>query len=140
MNNDITSAKNILINNDYTCVLYLNGKEFHSKFRGVKPLLQFLESADNFEGFFAADKVVGAGAAYLYVLLGVKSVWAGVISAFAKKILEQNGIDVLYENLVENIINRAGNGICPIEAAVKDITEPRKALLKIKETLKSLEK
>ena len=44
MNKDILTAKKILAENDFTCVLYSNGTECHSALRGVKPLIDFLES------------------------------------------------------------------------------------------------
>lgn len=43
---------------------------------GVKPLLSLIDSGKTLSGYSAADRVVGNGAAYLYVLLGVKSVYA----------------------------------------------------------------
>lgn len=140
MNSDILTAKNILASNDYTCVLCLNEKEYHSCLRGVKPLIDFLESDNDFFGFSAADKVVGAGAAHLYVLLGVKAVWANIISESAKRILEQNNISISCENLVPYIINRTGNGTCPIENAVMNITDSKQAYLTIKNTLEELAK
>lgn len=140
MNSDILTAKNILINGNFTCVLCSGDKEYHSALRGVKPLIDFFESNDSFVGFSAADKVVGAGAAHMYVLLGVKSVWANIISESAKRILEQNNISVSYENLVPFIINRAGNGTCPIENAVRNITDSKQAYLTIKNTLEELAK
>ena len=138
MNSDIVKAKQVLMDNDYTCVLCLNEKIYQSSLRGVKPLIDFLESGVDFSKFSAADKVVGAGAAHLYVLLGVREVFAKVISDAAKKILIKNGISVFYEDLVPFIINRAGNGNCPIETAVKEITDSSQALVTIKKTLDSL--
>ena len=48
--------------------------------RGVKPLLQWLDGENRVKGFSAVDKVVGRAAAFLYVLLEVKEVYAGVMS------------------------------------------------------------
>lgn len=138
MENNCLKAKNILIENDYTCVLYLNGIEYHSTFRGVKPLIDFLESGIDFSDFYAADKVVGAGAAHLYVLLKVKAVWAKVISEKAKKILQENNIAVSFETQVPYIINRTGDGACPIETAVMGISNSNDAFVTIKQILKKL--
>ncbi len=138
MNNNIKKAKEILIENGFTCVLYLDGIEYNSTLRGVKPLIDFLESGKDFNGFSAADKTVGAGAAHLYVLLGVKSLWTNVLSIEAKKILEQNNISFFYEQLVPYIINRKGDGTCPIETAIKGIADSKQALETINKTLKKL--
>ncbi|MBQ2815052.1 MAG: DUF1893 domain-containing protein [Clostridia bacterium] len=140
MNKDILTAKKILIENDYTCVLYSNGKAYHSTLRGVKPLIDFLESNFDSAGYYAADKVVGAGAAHLYVLLGVKAVWAKLMSKDAMDILQTNGIDAFYDDVVPYIINRSGEGACPIETAVKEITDSKQALDIIKQTLEKLSK
>ena len=133
-------AKDVLTKNGYTCVLYSDNEEHHSTQRGVKPLLDFLESGKDFSGFFAADKTVGQGAAHLYILLGVRSLWANVISYGAKALLERHCIEVFYETAVPFIINRAGNGACPIESAVKGITCSKQALHVIRETLERIKK
>lgn len=138
MNNDTEIAKNTLIKNGYTCVLYSNGIEHHSTLRGVQPLIDFLESGQDFSGFCAADKTVGAGAAHLYVLLGVQEVWANIISEDGRNILQQNNISVFCESVVPFIINRTGDSVCPIETAVKGITCSPKALVTIKQTLETL--
>lgn len=135
---DLEKAKNILINNNNTCVLVLGDTVYSSSERGVKPLLDFLVSKTNFKGFSAADKTIGAGAAHLYLLLGVKTVWAKVISQSALDILKSANIKTKYETLVPYIINRKGDGMCPIEKAVKDITNSNEALNAINATLEDL--
>ena len=50
-------------------------------------------------------------------------------------VLQENGIDAQYGNLVPNIINRKGDGICPFEAAVMDITESQKAYAAIRQKM-----
>lgn len=63
----------------------------------------------------------------MYVLLGVKAVYAAVISKSALDVLLSNNVVVEYDNLVENIINRKGDDICPFESSVLDISEPQPA-------------
>ena len=118
MSNEALVARQRLIDGGYTCVLLHDGEEYTSVERGVKPLIAFLQSGKSFTGFVAADKTVGAGAAHLYVLLGVRALWANVISAAALEILKSHGIDASYGECVPHIINRRGDGICPIESAV----------------------
>lgn len=138
MLSDIFRAEKILKDGGYTCVLLKGERCYTSRERGVKPLISFLESGGNFSGFSAADKTVGAGAAYLYVLLGVTEVWTGVLSESAKKVLDDNGIKTYCERLVPQIINRAGDDVCPIEKAVSAADTPEDALVIIKETLRKL--
>lgn len=144
MNNTIDihtgAAKELLKQNGYTCVLYSQNTICHSSLRGVRPLLDFLESGKDFRGFCAADKTVGLGAAHLYILLGISALWANVISETAADLLRQHNIHVYCENTVPFIINREGTGPCPIESAVQGITDSVQALNTIKEAIRKLQK
>ena len=89
-------------------------EQFHE--RGVKDLHKIL--ADDralLDGAFIADKVVGKGAAALMVAGGVREVYADVMSRAALSLFQQSGVAVEYGTLVDNIINRAGTDICPVE-------------------------
>ena len=138
MNTNLEKAKEMLIYGDYTCVLYDGASEYHSNQRGVRPLIDFLNSKTDFSSYCAADKVVGAGAAHLYVLLKVKTVWAYVLSNAAKVILESNNIKVHFNKQVPYIINSTGDGMCPIELCVSGITDSNDALVAIRKRLKEL--
>lgn len=107
--------------------------------RGVKPLLELIDEGRTLEGYSAADKVVGAAAAYLYVLLGVKELFANVISRKALEVLEKYGIAAEYGTLSESIINRSGTGFCPMETAVTNAVSPDDALSRIKDKLKEMQ-
>ena len=124
---DLIKAKEILLSSNYTCVLCKENEVFISEFRGVKPLVKWYAEKSDFKGFSAADKVVGKATAFLYALLGVKRVFAKVISLPAKEVLENHQIAVEFETLVPNIINRAGDGICPFELAVQDTDDAEEA-------------
>ena len=112
----------------------------YSDKRGVKPLVDFFESGKNFSGFSAADKTVGAGAAHMYVLFGVKEVWANVISQDGENVLKENSIRVDYEKKVPYIINRLGNDRCPIEKCVQGVSDSKEAFELIKEMVSKLTK
>lgn len=124
---DLNYAKKILLTGEYTCVMCKDGKTYTSTHRGVKPLVTWYTSGACFSDFCAADKVVGKATAFLYVLLGVKTVYAGVLSRSALQVLKENGIYFEYGTLVDNIINRKGDGICPFEQAVLDIDNTQQA-------------
>ena len=139
MNNALNIAKQKMLDGKYTCVVLIDNDEYTSYERGVKPLLSLLQMRRSFVGAVAADKCVGAGAAHLYVLLGVRTVWANFISISAIQILQNNGIDVFFDQSVPNIINRKGNGICPVEEAVLVAENSHEAYELIIDTLKNLE-
>lgn len=140
MTNDLEKAVRILKEHSYTCVLLREERIYSSRLRGVRPLLELLDTHEDLSGFFAADKTVGLGAAHLYLLLGISGVWARVISHPAKALLEAHGVSVGYDSLVPHIINRSGDGRCPIEEAVADCLSSAEALEKIRDTLKNLSK
>ncbi len=132
------TARKILSEYAYTCVLRRDDMILTATERGVKPLVRWLTEKTNVRGFSAADKVVGKATAYLYVLLGVKEVWAGVMSVSAAEVLTRHGITAAQGKLVENIINRQGTGICPFEAAVLEIHTPEEALTAIREKMREM--
>ena len=122
-NIDLERAKTELDAGEYTCVLALGESIYTSTFRGVRPLVSWYESGLELCGYSAADKVVGRATAFLYVMLGVKAVYARVMSRGALEVLQKNGIYAEYGTLADNIINRKGDGICPFEAAVLEIND-----------------
>ena len=137
-NLDLKKAKDLLMSGEYTCVLCKGESVYTSTQRGVKPLVQWHRSGTGFAAFSAADKVIGKATAFLYVLLQVRAVYAHVISRSALAVLRENGIDAEYGTLVENIINRKGDGICPFEATVTQIRTPDAAYTAILEKMQEM--
>jgi len=136
----IERAKKILKDGGYTIVL-CNGDELYtSSERGVKPMLDFIDSKTDLRGFCVADKVVGKAAAMLFYHAGIVEVHTDVISEPAADYLGAKGITFTYNNLVKNIINRKGDGICPMEEVTADITDTDEAILAIKKRLAELRK
>ena len=133
-------AKALLRAEGLTCAVCCGDAVYKSTDRGVTPLLRWLDDGTDLHGFSAADKVVGAGAAYLYVLLGVAELYAEVISDAAVKILTRFGVFADFGTCVPYIQNRAGDGGCPIEQAVADATDPQDALARIRKRLTELRK
>ena len=140
MRKDLMKAKQLLEESDATCVLCLGETVYTSRLRGVQPLLDFLDSATELQGFSAADKVVGKGAAFLYCLLGVRAVYAPVISKSAREVLERHGIVAECEMQADAILNRRRDGFCPMETAVKTLDDPAEALRAIRQTLKKIQR
>lgn len=140
MSTDMERAKEILAQTGSTCVLCRDDIVYTTTVRGIAPLVDWLESGQDTCGFSAADKVVGKAAALMYCLLGVRRVHGNVMSEAAVKILRRNGIEAYWDRLTENIQNRAGTGLCPMEAATSHIDDPDEALPVILSTLASLQK
>ena len=100
---------------------------------GIKPLIDKLnEDLYYFNDLEVADKIVGKAAAMLFSLSGVKKVYANILSLAGQKILEENNIEYEYGELVDYIINRKGDGMCPMEMTVKEIDDPKEAFTTLK--------
>ena len=135
---DLQNAVRILTEGGYTCVLCRGSETVTNQARGVRPLVKWLTEGTDLRGYSAADKVVGKATAYLYCLLGVRAVYAHVMSGAAAQVLQDAGIETAWDTLVDNIINRAGDGICPFEAAVWEIHTPEEALPAIRNKMKEM--
>ncbi len=134
----IDHARNILESTDCTCVFCREETVLTDNRRGVRPLLDLLESKTDLTDFAAADKVVGKAAAFLYCLLGIRTIYAGVISEPALAVLKERGIAVSFGSLVPSIRNRTQDGPCPMERAVWNLNDPQEGLAAIYETLERL--
>ncbi len=139
MEQDLQTARSLLAQGEYTCVLCRGSAVFTSTRRGVTPLLGWLEAGTPLAGFSAADRVVGKATACLYCLLQVRQVYAGVVSKPALALLETFGIPVFYDTLVPGIQNRTKDGPCPMEAATAHVTDPMQAPQILRDTLKRLQ-
>ena len=126
--NDLMNARRILDEGGYTCVICRGSTVHTATARGVKPLVNWLDHGLDARDACAADKVVGKATAFLYCLLGVRAVYAHVMSRGAAEVLARAGIGVSHGKLVPGIINRAGTGPCPFEAAVAQTGTPEEAL------------
>lgn len=132
MSKDLINARELLASGKYTCVVCRENTIHTATERGVKPLMNWLEEGVDLRGFSAADRVVGRATAFLYVLLGVKEVYAQVMSRPAAAVLAAHGISAAQDTLTDGIINRKGTGPCPFETAVLNIQDPMEALCAIR--------
>lgn len=101
--------------------------------RGVKDLLALVtQQPQVLNEALIADKAVGKAAAACMVMGRVKHVHADVMSEPALTLLQQHGVEAEYATLVDYIINRTGDGWCPLEKLSKDETEPEVIIQKIR--------
>lgn len=122
-------------------VVFTRGEKvvYESTDRGVKPLIAAIDSGVDYSGCDAADKIVGKAAANLYLLINVKSVRACVMTYAAKDILTANGIQCEADTFTDKIVNRNGDGPCPMETAVADADSPDAAFKSIREKIKLMQ-
>lgn len=107
--------------------------------RGVKPLLDLLDHEPSLlKESIIVDKIVGRAAAFLMILGGAKSVYALTMSLGAQAEFKKAGIKNNAEALTDVIVNRTGDGSCPMEKAVQDISDPQEAPVVLKEAIAEL--
>lgn len=135
---DINKAKTLLTQKNCSCVLCKGDVVYESSETGIKPLVEFIKNGTQLSGFSAADKIVGKAAAMLYVKLKVKAVYGEVMSKSAVDVFKNHGIEYEYSTLAENIINRKGDGLCPMETAVYNIDDPESAYSAITAKLREM--
>ena len=134
----IISAKNLLSEETATCVVIANNTIVKTQYgRGIAPILALYES-DILKDAYVVDKIIGKAAAMVLTLGGVKGIYAKVISQPALAWLETQKIEVTYEVCVDRIMNRAGDGMCPMEQTVQYMDDAKEALFAVKEKLAQL--
>lgn len=125
---DIKELIGILHRGNHTLVIE-NEKIVTFNNRGIVDLFNILNRNDTFlKGAIVADKVVGKGAAALMILGMINEVHADVISESALDLFNSTPVKVSYQKVVKNIINRKGDGICPIEALCSSCTTAQECL------------
>lgn len=140
MTEELRRAKEALDSDTAVTLAVCRGDDLTvSREKGIKPLLK-LTQGDDLRNASAADRIVGKAAAMLYALTGVEAVFAQVLSEQGRTVLKRYGIVYEYGTLTENIINRSGTGLCPMEEAVKDIDDLKEALAAIKAKVAALAK
>ncbi|MGN1084631.1 MAG: ECF transporter S component [Lachnospiraceae bacterium] len=136
----VSSAINLISEGTAVCVVIKGNtivKTEHG--RGIGPTLKLYDSGV-LEGAFVVDKIIGKAAAMILTLGGVKGCYGVTMSAAAVKWLKEHRVHVEYENCVDAIMNRKGDGICPMELTVQEIEEPEEALEAVRNKLAELQR
>lgn len=108
--------------------------------KSISPMIWFIDDGADLRGYSVADLVVGKAAAMLFVKAGLSEVFAKNLSKSGKEYLEKHEITVKCDVLTDKILNRSGDGICPMECAVSDTEDFDEGYRLIKEKLEILMK
>ncbi len=131
---DLQTAKSKL--SGHTLCLCRDGECLFSNERGIAPMLNFINSNVNLQGYSVADLIVGKAVAMLFVFSGIRQVYARTLSQGGKRIFEKYGVPFEYGTLTDRIINRAGTDVCPMEKAVADVDGLEQAYIILNNKLK----
>ena len=140
MEQAVISALQLLREGQAACVVLRGGEIVRAETgRGVAPMIRLYEDGA-LQGAYVVDKIVGKAAAMLMTLGGVSGCYALTVSRAALDWFVGHGIPVEYEVCAEYIVNRAGDGICPMEQTVKELTDATEALVALKQKIADLQK
>jgi Domain of unknown function (DUF1893) len=105
------------VNSSDTFRVYHEGKLiFSSKKEQLRPLLEYIEEfSSKVRGVVIFDRIVGNAAALLVKKAFCLEIYSPLGSEIAARTLSEQGIKYHFSRTVPYIINKAGNGICPME-------------------------
>lgn len=139
MKSNIEKAKEIFDEFDNLTIVLVKDKSLlTSTQRGIKPMIELLDNNVDLRGYSVCDRVVGKAVAFLFLKAGIEEVYASTISKVALERLERAKIKVTYQNLTDRILNRKGDGLCPMEEMVVNIDDEQTAYTMLKEKLKKM--
>ncbi|MFR9650085.1 MAG: DUF1893 domain-containing protein [Rikenellaceae bacterium] len=120
----------------YSAVVESGGELRYFTQRGVADLYHlYINEPYALQGARVADKVVGKGAAALMVAGGVKSLSTHTISRGGYELLTSHGVEVECGEMVDHIINRSGDGWCPVESLCRETDDVETIIEKIKKII-----
>ena len=128
---------------EYSIIIFKESEiVFRSKQQGIVPLIQAIEEngIEKLAKSIVLDRVVGKAAALLFVFFKAKKVYAKIISGSGLKVLMNNEIDMEFEKVVKNILNREGTDLCPFEKATIKISDPGEGSEEVGQTWTKLPK
>lgn len=118
-----------MLKNDLSFVIVKNGEIiFESREGGVKKILETVRDyGQKLANSALADKVVGKAVMLIALKAGFDSIYAKIISKSALDIASKVNKSLVYDEIVEFIMNRDGTDICPFEKNVKFVEDPEVA-------------
>lgn len=116
------------------CAVVDAAGELHTSVeRGVRPMLLWLrDDPDLLRGATIADKVVGRAAALLAIYGGASHVYGDIMSESAVREFDRAGVRHSATLVTEGIMNRRGDGICPMERLCAGASSPEEAYLRMR--------
>ena len=136
----LEKAKSIIKNTDAVFAYVSENEEIISDAKGIGFVASLCNDKKDLSKGAAADKIVGKAAAMLFVFLGLRYVHAQTLSEGAVKVFEEYGVEYSYDVITKAIVNRKGDGLCPMEMVAKDAETPQETLIAVNKKLEELRK
>ncbi len=134
----VSEAIQLLNEENATCVLVKDNTIISAESpRGIAYIID-LYHAGKLQDVFVADKIIGKAAAMIFTLGGVKGCYGETVSQAAIQWMESKNISFQYCHAVSVIENRKGDGMCPMEETVIDISDEKEALTALENKIAQL--
>jgi hypothetical protein len=115
------SAIHLIEQNTAACVIIKKGVIERTEMgRGIGPVLKLYDEGV-LKDAYVVDKIIGKAAAMILTEGGATACYALAMSRAAYDWLTNHGVKASYRDCVDVIINRAGDGMCPMEETVLNI-------------------
>ena len=135
-------AVKMIHGNRAECVIVKNDKiAVVERGRGVSPLLKIYDNhRAEMQDSAVVDKVIGRAAAFIVIAGKSGSVYGKIMSEDAMELLKKHNIKYSCGLQVPRILNNKRDGLCPLEASVLGIEDPRLALTAMRKRIAELRK
>lgn len=132
---DLDAARRMLDAEKLAFVIFKGGQEIaRGAHDGVGELLAAVDRLGaDVRGASLADKVVGKAVALVAAHAGIRAVDTPLASQAAVLVLQAHQIALRAETIVAHILNRRGDGVCPLEKLTQPLDEPAAAVAKLRE-------
>jgi hypothetical protein len=122
------SAIHLIEQNTAACVVIKNGVIERTEMgRGIGPVLKLYDEGI-LKDAYVVDKIIGKAAAMILTEGGATACYALTMSRAAKDWLTSHGVKANCRDCVDVIINRAGDGMCPMEETVLNIDDAKEGI------------
>jgi hypothetical protein len=134
---DLAQARTLLETNRLAFALVRESRVLATGTRpGVGELLAAVDQlGGECRGASLADKVVGHAVAVVVLQAGITGVATPLASRTAADLLEAHGVELMPTTVIPQILNRRGDGPCPLERLTRSAASPQEALAKLREFL-----
>ena len=134
---DLELAREVLSNSDCSVVIISYGKIWKKKTGdGIKPILEAIdEMGEDIHDSIIGDRILGKASALLCRYAKAQGVYSPQGTKTGIALLIMGGVPCQVDQLIQQINNRAGNGPCPFEKMLKDVTSPDDAYKILKEKI-----
>ena len=136
----VAAAREQILKNKAGCLIIKNGRIIRqANGRGIAPILDlYRQHSGDMQNAILVDKVIGKAAAMVAVCGKVRRVHAELICDSAVELLKKHDIQVSWTLKVENILNRRRDGLCPMESAVLNVSDPQTGLIVLEKAVAAM--